>query len=110
MADNLEPTPSKKKKKYCVKFNDSWCNKFKFIQKSRTGESFALCTVCGSDFSVAHGEENDISRHKDISKHEKYVDAAQRQRKLTDLSASSVTVNLDQKVVEVKLFFFWFSG
>ena len=97
MADNLEPTPSKKKKILCE------------IQRFVV-ESFALCTVCGSDFSVAHGEENDISRHKDISKHEKYVDAAQRQRKLTDLSASSVTVNLDQKVVEVKLFFFWFSG
>ena len=34
MADNSEPAPSKKKK-HCVKFNDSWCKKFKFIQKLR---------------------------------------------------------------------------
>ena len=43
-----------KEKNYCVKFNNSWCNKFKFIQKSRKGEDFALCTACGSDFCAAH--------------------------------------------------------
>ena len=30
-----------KKKKYFVKFNDSWCNEFKFIKKSTKGEGFA---------------------------------------------------------------------
>ena len=49
MADNSEPAPSKNKK-YNVKFNDLWCNKFKFIQKSCKGEGFELCTV--------HMEEN----------------------------------------------------
>ena len=63
MGDNSEPAPSKKKR-YCVKFKDSWCNKFKFIQKSWTREGFALCTVCGSDFSVTHEGENDINGHK----------------------------------------------
>ena len=105
MADDSEPVPSKKKK-YCVKFNHSWCNKFKFIQKSRKGERFALCTVCGSDFSVGHGGENDINRHNDTSKHKGYVDAAQRQRKLTDFGArSSATANLDQKVAKAELLF-----
>ena len=48
MADNtVEPAP--KKKKYLVKFNDAWCSKYKFITKSRKGEHFALCTICGSD-------------------------------------------------------------
>ena len=61
------------KKEYCVKFNDSWCNKFKSIQKSRKGDSFALCTVCGSDFSVAHGGKNE-----DMAKHKGYVNVAHR--------------------------------
>ena len=52
-----------------MKLYDSWCNRFKFIQKSVKGEGFALCTMCGSDFSVVHGGENDINRHKDTSKH-----------------------------------------
>ena len=50
---NSESAPSNNKK-YCVKFNDSWCNKFKFIQKSRKGEGFALRAVCGSDFGIEH--------------------------------------------------------
>ena len=108
MTDNSGPAPSENKK-YCVKFNNSWCNKFKFIHKSRKGEGFALCTVCESDFSNSHGGENDINRHKDTSKCKEYVDAAQ-QRKLTNFGASSVTANLNQKVMKAELLFFWFPG
>ena len=39
--------------------------------------------MCGSYFSVVNGGENDIKRHKDISKHNGYADAAQRQKKPT---------------------------
>ena len=104
MVKNLEP-PLSKEKKYCVKFDNSSCNIFKFIQKSRKGEGFALCTVCGSEFSVAHGGENDINRHKDTSQHKGLVDTAQRQRKRTNFGASSATANLDQKVVKTELLF-----
>ena len=78
-----------------MKFNDSWCNKFKFIKKAAKGEGPAWCTLCGSDFSVVHGGENDSNRY--TSKHKVYVDAAQQERKLTNLGASSATTNLDQK-------------
>ena len=88
-----------------MKFNDSWCNKFKFILKFGKSEGFAVCTVCGRDFSVGHGGEIDINRHKDTSKHKGCVDATQRQRKLTDFGASSVTTNLDQKVVKAEVLF-----
>ena len=56
-----------------MEFNESQCNKLKFNHKSRKGEGFALCTVCGSNFSVAHGE-NDINRHKDTSKDKRCLD------------------------------------
>ena len=69
------------------------------------GSDFALRTVCGSDFSVAHGERNDINRHKETSKHKGYVDAAQQQRRLTNFGASSATANLEQKVVKTEVFF-----
>ena len=48
--------------------------------------------MCGSDFSIAYGGENDTNRfdrRKDPLKQMGYVDAAQRQRKLTDFVASS---------------------
>ena len=44
-------------------------------------------------------------QNKDTSKHKGYVNAAQRQRKLTDLGASSATANLEQKVVKAELLF-----
>ena len=89
LADNSE-TASSKKNKYCVKFSDSCCYKFKFIQKPRKGEVL-LYVLCRSDFSVAHGGENDINRHKYTSKHKGYVHPAQR--KLTNSGASSATAN-----------------
>ena len=92
VADNSEPLPSKIKK-YCVKFSD-----------------FVSCTVCGRDFSLAHGGGNDISRHKDTSNNDEYVDVPQRQRKLTSFGLCSVTATLKQKVVKVELLFFWFFG
>ena len=62
-------------------------------------------SVCRSDFSVAHGGENDINRHMDTAKHKRYANAAQEQRKLTNFSASLATKNFGKKVVEVELNF-----
>lgn len=104
MADNtVEPAP--KKKKYLVKFNDAWCSKYKFIRKSRKGEHFALCTICGSDFSIGRGGQNDISKHNATETHKKYVEAETKQRKLIDFTASSATANLDQKVTKAEILF-----
>ena len=58
MVDNPEPALSKRKR----------CEIQRFTQKSWTGEGFALCTVCRSDFIVAYGGEYDINRDKDTSK------------------------------------------
>ena len=59
--------------------------------------------MCGRDFSVAHGGENDINRHKGTSQHKGYADAAQRQRKLTSSGEISVTANVNEKVIKVEL-------
>lgn len=61
--------------------------------------------MCRSDLSVALGGENNTNRHKDASKHNGYVDAAEQQRKLTNFGVSWVTENFDQKVVKADLFF-----
>ena len=46
-----------------------------------------------------------IDRYKDTSKHRGYVDAAQRQRKLTNFGASSATGNFNQKALKAELLF-----
>ena len=84
------------------------CKKFKFIQKSWKGESFASCAVYGSDFSVAHGGENDINRHKDTSKHKWYVDAAQQQN--NKFWCKFIDSKFKLKSSESWTAFFWFSG
>lgn len=61
-----------RKKKYFIKFIESWSQKFKFIQKSRKGENYALCTVCGFNFSIGNGGENDISKHNSKTKTQKF--------------------------------------
>ena len=51
--------------------------------------------------------ENYINRHKCTSKQKGCVDVAEQQGKSTDFGASSVTANLNQKVVKAE---FLFSG
>ena len=55
-----------------VKEKDILCEVKRFTKKSRTSESFALCTV--------RRRENNINRYKDTSKHKGYVDTAQPQK------------------------------
>ena len=76
-----------------------------FLEKSRKSEGFALCAVCGSNFSIEHGRENDTNRHKDTSKHEGYVNAAQQQKKLTNFGACSVTANLTKTLSKLNCLF-----
>ena len=86
-----------KEKKYFVKFKDSLCNKFKFIQKSAKGKGFALCSVCESDFRVVEKMISIDTGTPQIITYMWITYAAQQERKLTDVDASSVTTNLDQK-------------
>ena len=48
-----------------------------------------LYALCVEAISVLHMEE----KNEDMAKHKGYVNVAQRQRKLTDFGASSVTAN-----------------
>ena len=67
--------------------------------------------MCGCDFSVAHGGENYINRHKNTSKHKGYVDAAQqKEKKAASFGTTLVTADLNQKVVKVEILFPVFFG
>ena len=43
------------------------------VFKSRRGSSFAHCSICNADFSVAAGGINDVKRHLDTQKHQSFV-------------------------------------
>ena len=79
-------------------------------------KGFPSCALCGSDFSVSHEGEmmsadtkTKAIRGRWMHKHKGYVDAVQRQRKLTSFCALSVTANLNKKVMKAKLNTSWSS-
>ena len=69
--------PATKKKKRSCHFDKKWMDEFQGIGRSHkgirkfnsilvfnnTGDAFAKCTLCGSDFSIAHGGRNDVTTH-----------------------------------------------
>ena len=57
MVDNSQPAPSKNKK-YCVKFNDSWCKKFSF--RTPRNVKFLHYVLRVEAISVLHIEERMI--------------------------------------------------
>ena len=100
MADNSEPAPSKKKR-YCVKFND--------LLRNIGQVKVLLYVLCVEAISVLHMEEKMISI--DTRTPQSIRDMLilrNNKNKLTDVGASSVTSNLDQKVIKVCFFLvFW---
>ena len=95
MADNSEPVPSKKKR-YCVKLYNSLRN---------LGQvKVLLYVLCVEAISVLHMEEKMlIDTRTPQSTRDMWILC--KDKILTDFGASSMTANLDQKVVKAKLLF-----
>ena len=43
------------------------------ITPALKGEYFAHCSICKSDFSIAHSGQYDISTHKKAKKHSDFI-------------------------------------
>ena len=96
MANNSEPAPSKKKR-YCVKFNDSLRN---------LGQvKVLLYVLCVEATSMLHMEEKMISKDTRTPQIVRKMWILFNDKKVIDFGASSATANLDQKVVKAKLLF-----
>ena len=69
----VEIVPSKKPKtQYKQKFKADYRKDFPAITSSRKGESFAFCTLCKSDFTIAHSGRFDIKRHTESKSHKAF--------------------------------------
>ena len=73
------PGPSKKHKWEC-KYQQEWGASSMTV--SRKGSTFAHCTLCITDISIAHGGVNDAKKHLTTSKHQEVVRASGCQRNL----------------------------
>jgi len=86
MANNSLPSRSKnetvsqiKRPKYEQKYKADYVREFKGITKSRTGDTYAFCTICRSDLNIAHGGRDDIKKHLGTKKHANAATAAAAQ-------------------------------
>ncbi|WP_419608145.1 hypothetical protein, partial [Thiolapillus sp.] len=58
-----------KKKTYYQNFRQEYRTMYPALRSSAKGPQFAHCTVCKSDFSIAHGGKNDCKKHCDTQSH-----------------------------------------
>ena len=63
----LSKTP--KRIRYEQKFKPEYFSEFKFLSKSRAGETYAFCTLCRSDICIVHGGRGDIKKHAGTANH-----------------------------------------
>ena len=75
-TDEIENEVSSSDQRPCVKEARYECtfqpdsNKFAWARVSRKGPSFAFCTICSRDVSVAYGGTKDLHRHEQTAVHE----------------------------------------
>ena len=67
-ASSSGKRPCAKKTRYACTFNPE-SSKYAWARVSRKGPSFAFCTVCSRDISVAYGGTKDLHRHEQTAVH-----------------------------------------
>lgn len=91
---------SSKKIKYSSSFQKAYTDEFPCIVSSRKGNTFAMCIVCQTDFSVAHGGRSDVLKHVSTQKHKDKVKCVDKNEKLNFFSQSK-----DQRVINAECLF-----
>lgn len=71
------------------RFKSSYSADFPCIVPSSVGESYARCTACESDFTIAHGGYDDVFRHTKSQKHLRAGSALKGATPLTSFFASA---------------------
>ena len=56
-----------KKRKYKTHFTTDYTKVYPCLIKVNHNDSLARCTICNSDFSIAHGRLNNCKRHVEVS-------------------------------------------
>lgn len=93
---------NKANKQYFQTFKESYSVDFPCVIKSRKGEKFAFCTVCGCDINIAHGG-NDLSNHVKCGKHISYLKSKDDNQKISRFFAKSD--NVDNDVIRAECLF-----
>ena len=68
-AEDSDQPPPTKKSKPATKFNSSHSQEFSIMKSSQKGDTYAFCTICVCDISIASGGRDAIKRHVGGLKH-----------------------------------------
>ena len=84
------PIPKGKKKQRHTdsKYHPEWSVKCRGIKPSKKGSTYAFCSLCGVDISIAGGGVHQIKRHCDNKKHCSRVKEVSRQPTISTVVGS----------------------
>lgn len=108
-ADGESPAPRPKRSKYACSFRPG-SNSYSWATVSRKGPSYALCTVCSRDVSVAYGGTKDLRRHEQTNLHRASSKSINTSSSLATFFSSKPGPKREQAVVEAEVKFAYFIG
>ena len=107
-TDDGDLSAKPKKAKYACSFHPE-SNKFRWAKVSKKGPSFALCTICSRDVSVAYGGIKDLKRHELTEVHQSASRSVKATHSLTSYFHNTSGPKRDEAVVEAEVKFVFFS-
>ena len=75
-------------------FKEEYKKAWDFIKPSKKGNSYAYCSICSADFSIAASGKYDIKKHIATAKHRSSVECKETNRPITQF-LSSLSTNYD---------------
>jgi hypothetical protein len=104
--DNADYSPPKKRAKKTKtvdqRFRPDYSVAYPVIKKSLKSSSHAFCSLCRSDFSVAHGGLNDVKKHVSTLSH---ISNAKQAAGCQNLIAAFGDQSMGEKVTNAELLF-----
>lgn len=96
-----------KKFKYVQKFKDEWLQLEPFkswLTRSKKGEGFGFCKVCGCDVAISNGGKFDLTKHKSTSKHVTKCKVMVGQKSISEsMPSTSKETNLANQIKEAEI-------
>lgn len=102
-SSECEIEPKSKKIKYDQKYKDEWerIPQYKgWVQKSKKGDSFALCLPCDKNINIKSGK-NALTKHSQTTVHKDNSNTIIKQKSITSfLKPSASTASGEQEIKE----------
>ena len=98
--------PRKKPRRHIdSKYKHEWSSKYR-MKPSKMGDTFAYCTVCNIDFSVAGGGVHQVKRHCESGRHSTNMKKSSCQATIQEtLSSAKKSESLKDQVTCAELYF-----